>query len=84
MINQIYTIYDRVAEETSPLVEAKNDSIAIRQWNHVMADNPNSGQYDLLCIGSMDTETVKLTAYEKPIQIDVQTPSMSLTEEINE
>lgn len=70
MINQIYTIYDRVAEEIGPIVEAKNNSVAIRQWHNIMKNNDNKNQYDLLNIGQINTVTIELEVYEKPIQLD--------------
>lgn len=46
----LYCIYDKLACESGPLFEAKNDSVAFRMIkNHIEAYNPE--EYKLICLG---------------------------------
>ena len=38
----LYVIYDRVAQESGPVFEAKNDGIAVRQMRNLLSENPAS------------------------------------------
>lgn len=53
----LYCIYDRVAEESGPVFEAKNDGVAMRKFQMFMEDKPFAEDYQLNCIGEYDHET---------------------------
>ena len=55
----IYTIYDKVACESGPILQAKNDTVALRCFMSLMKDTPsvNPTDYDVYCLGEFDTES---------------------------
>ncbi len=55
----IYTIYDKVSEECGPVFQSKNDVVAYRAFKNLISDTPsvNMDDYDLYCLGLLDTET---------------------------
>ena len=55
----IYTIYDKVACESGPIFQAKNDGVALRCFMSLMKDTPNvvPSDYDVYCLGEFDTDT---------------------------
>lgn len=86
MIMFLYSILDRVACDTSPVFEAKNDAVAIRSVQQLLAD-PESGvsnvmDYDLLCVGSVEHEPFKLIAYDVPRVLSV--PAAVSVQEVHE
>lgn len=56
---QIYVIYDRVAMESGPIFEARNDGVAFRQYSAVVqrAKGANAEEYQLLKLGEIDHDT---------------------------
>ena len=55
----IYTIYDKVACESGPIFQAKNDTVALRCFMSLMKETPNvvPHDYDVYCLGDFDTES---------------------------
>lgn len=52
----LYTIYDRVADESSPPFVARTDGLAIRLFLQAMANNPNpKDDYLLYHVGYWDS-----------------------------
>lgn len=60
MIFNLYNVMDKVAEEYAPPFVAKNDAVALRQFNQ-MIKNLNVNDYDLNFIGKYDTDTGLIT-----------------------
>lgn len=64
MKTKIYTIFDDVAVECSPLFLQKNDSMALRQLeatqDTLREKGLNPDDYKLMCLGNFDTETLKI------------------------
>lgn len=56
MKTNIYVIRDKVAEESGPIFEAKNDSVAYRQYVSLIEKSDHQGDFDLLCVGDYDHE----------------------------
>lgn len=54
MIYNVYTIYDKQAEEYGPIFEAKNDNVAIRKCKIEFKDLPTIDDFSLYCIGVVD------------------------------
>lgn len=73
MIKQLYTIYDKVAEDSAPIFEAKNDGIALRQIKQLLTNSPvnNVNDYSLLHLGCYDSEKCITTINEKPVELDI-------------
>lgn len=57
MIQKIYTVFDKVAEEAGPPFTAINDGVAIRSYAKIMGQVADTNDYSLLCIGEYNTET---------------------------
>ena len=59
MLVNIYTIYDKVACESGPIFQAKNDTVALRCFMSLMKETPsvNPTDYDVYCLGEFDTDT---------------------------
>lgn len=60
----IYSIYDRVAEDSGPVWPAKNDAVAIRNAR-IMLKEVRADEFRLYCVGSWDSEAVALEPCEK-------------------
>lgn len=56
MIYNLYSIYDKDAEEYGPLFNAKNALIASRYVEEMIKDVKNVDPYALYCMGEYDTE----------------------------
>lgn len=58
MANEVnlYTIYDRLAEEAGPIFHAKNDAVALRAAKNLLKDVANAADYVLHHIGFFDTK----------------------------
>lgn len=55
---ELYVIYDKVADETGPIFEAKNSSVALRNVAHVLKDSCLT-DYKLIKIGSYSHDGVQ-------------------------
>lgn len=71
MQSKIYTVYDRLAEEAGPIFHAKNDMVAQRKFTALIADESvlKATDYQLLCLGTFDSDTCKLIVLDKPVDI---------------
>lgn len=56
MKTNVYTIRDVVANESGPLFEAKNDGVAVRQFDRLVKDLDHKDEYVLLCVAAYDHE----------------------------
>lgn len=67
MKGNLYTIFDVAAQEAGPPWSAKNDAVAVRQWQYLMAGDGGNKvshpeDYHLYQIGSFDSESMILEA----------------------
>jgi hypothetical protein len=62
MIQNVYVIYDSLAQEAGPIFAAKNDLVALRASGKLIGE---SDEYTVYCIGEYDNEELKLTSLEK-------------------
>lgn len=70
----IYTIYDKVAQESGPLFTAKNDDVALRNYHQLMASQRlNPFDYKLLNLGIYESDPVSIRSVLVPVE--VETPS---------
>lgn len=66
MNTEIFTIYDKVAQEAGPIFQAKNLYVAMRYVNEMIKDNKiNLTEYDLVRLGSFDSESMSLSVFPK-------------------
>lgn len=56
MILNLYTIYDRTAEEAGPVFQAVNDGVARRNYRNLGIPADLENEYELRCIGIIDTK----------------------------
>lgn len=70
---RLYAIYDRAAEESGPLFEAKNDSVAIRSYSQLLdrVAPHDRDAYRLYCVGTCDRDTM-LVVGVTPAEIDFE------------
>jgi len=66
----LYTIYDKVAQETGPLFEAKSDAVASRSARNLLSEVQNVDDFKLLRVGYSDKTTGKITVEPVPVEID--------------
>lgn len=65
----VYTIFDRLAGESGPLFEAKNDAVARRNFDRLLEKAGRADEYQLLRLGTVDHDTSKLEVYEIPVEV---------------
>lgn len=63
----LYSVWDKKAEEYGPVFMAKNDAVAKRSFNNMMKEQPvNSEEYQLCWVGEFDTEN-----FNHPLAADI-------------
>lgn len=76
----IYTIFDRVAEEAGPIFVAKSDAVAVRNFRHYTKDTRQE-EYRLYRVGEYDNDKVMVFGLDgRPEEVLVPT----LVEEVKE
>lgn len=84
MKNEIFTIYDKVAQEAGPIFQAKNLSVAIRYVNEMIKDNKiNLTEYDLVRLGSFDSESMFLSVFPKADAVELSN-CVTFADDVNE
>jgi len=76
----LYTIYDKVAEETGPLFEAKSDAVASRSARNLLAEVQAVDDFKLLRVGFTDKSTGVITIEIPPVEIDPFSLEIQLTD----
>ena len=72
MINELFTIYDKVAQEAGPIFQAKNLYVAMRYVKDMIKDNNISlTEYDLVRLGSFDSESMSITVLPKADAVEL-------------
>lgn len=66
MIYCLYTVLDKIADESGPIFCAKNDAVANRSFNSMLKDiAPNDrDSYVLYTMGTFDTDTMELEKFK--------------------
>lgn len=85
MIQGLYSVYDRIAEESGPIFDAKSDSVAIRKVSGLFIDRPvmDVRDYMLLKHGEFDTEKGVITSFGDPLTVDFLVSYNQLKEEVS-
>lgn len=60
MIINMYTIFDKVAQEAGPVFQAVNDAVAVRSCRSALKGVFDINDYVLYNIGTFDTENLRL------------------------
>lgn len=72
MNTELFTIYDKVAQEAGPIFQAKNLYVAMRYVKEMIKDNKiNLSEYDLVCLGSFDTESMSINVFPKADAVEL-------------
>ncbi len=72
MNTEIFTIYDKVAQEAGPIFQAKNLYVAMRYVNEMIKDNKiNLSEYDLVRLGTFDTESMSISVLTKADAVEL-------------
>ena len=72
MINELFTIYDKVAQEAGPIFQAKNLYVAMRYVKDMIKDNNiNLTEYDLVRLGTFDSESMSLSVLSKADAVEL-------------
>lgn len=68
MITKLFTIYDRLAEQSGPVFEARNVAVAQRKYTQFFKERPddNPEEYALLCLGRIDHDANFIEPLEVP------------------
>lgn len=57
MVSKLYVIFDKLAEESSPIFQAKNDAVAMRMYlGSPLPDGAKREDFILRCVGEYDHE----------------------------
>lgn len=64
---RLYCIYDRVAQESGPIYEAKNDAVALRMTQQYIAEHGD--EYYVLYLGDYYHDPVKLVSLDVPLRV---------------
>ena len=59
----VYTIYDKIAEECGPIFQAKNDKVACRACDSIISEacGNSVSDFQLWCLGAFDNERMEFT-----------------------
>lgn len=72
MNTELFTIYDKVAQEAGPIFQAKNLYVAMRYVKEMIKDNKiNLSEYDLVRLGSFDSEAMFLSVFPKADAVEL-------------
>lgn len=72
MNSEIFTIYDKVAQEAGPIFQAKNLYVAMRYVNEMIKDNKiNLHEYDLVRLGIFDSESMSISVLPKADAVEL-------------
>ena len=60
---RLYVIYDRAAEECSPIMQAQNDAVALRGYRQALqnCDPVDRDSFWFYCVGSLDLTTMEIS-----------------------
>ncbi|MBA7535562.1 hypothetical protein ES705_27820 [subsurface metagenome] len=71
MKTELYVVYDKVAEESGPIFEARNEGVASRQYAKFINKADAPADYLLFRIGSLDHDSSVIVALDGPVLIEV-------------
>lgn len=82
MIQNLYTVYDKLAEDAGSLFEAKNNAVALRLVKEmVLSKGVHPDEYKLLHVGYFNTETAEITPTNILEEIPIIQKNLKIIEE---
>lgn len=82
MEQKLYVIWDKVAEEAGPVFQAHNDAVAARSAVIGLKTAHNMADYELICVGEIDTVSLQGFILPEPRKVDFvvrQAPDKSVS-----
>jgi hypothetical protein len=74
MKTELYTFYDRVAQQCGPVFHARNEADAIRTFMKSFEEKPERNDFELLHIGAYDHDSGKIIAEDIPEMVPCSFP----------
>lgn len=74
MKTELYTFYDKIAQQCGQVFHARNEPDAIRSFMKAFSEKPERDDFELLHIGSYDHDKGKIVAEEVPENVPVSFP----------
>lgn len=71
---RLYTIYDKTAQQSLQIFEARNDQHAQRSFQTALANEPYGEDFELLYIGEYDHDAAEIDPQIPPENIPVSLP----------
>ena len=72
MNTELFTIYDKVAQEAGPIFQAKNLYVAMRYAKEMIKDTKiNLHEYDLVRLACFDTESMSIDVLTKADAVEL-------------
>lgn len=72
MNTELFTIYDKVAQEAGPIFQAKNLYVAMRYVKDMIKDNNiNLTEYDLVRLATFDSESMSISVLPKADAVEL-------------
>ena len=70
---KLYVIYDRAAEECGPVMDCKNDAIAIRAFKQALKSSVGGNdEYWMYCVGELNNQTMDMEIKKYRVEIDMR------------
>lgn len=70
MTYNLYTIYDRLAEDAGPIFCAKNNAVALRQYNRLLDEYlSDQSHFKLYLLGIFNTESMQILVIAEPEEV---------------
>lgn len=69
----LYTLYDKIAMQCGNIFQAKNDGVALRLTEGVLANQPVPDDFKLLRLGSWNDEVTAITVEAVPQEVSIAT-----------
>lgn len=63
MFTKLYTVYDKLAEESGPIFCAPNTAVAQRQYRNLTKDMENPKDFTLHYLGTFDSVAMLISAH---------------------
>lgn len=77
----LYVVYDTVAHESGPVFEARNDRVALRNYDILMKDIKYRSDYHLLFLGSIDHQSNLISPAESDHRVITSEIALETPEE---
>jgi len=75
MIVKYYTIFDKIGVQSAPLWPAKNDGVAMRQFQMLQNREENKDMkkedFKLYCVGNYDDETMTFSPETYLVEVNI-------------